>query len=93
MTDTGNNPGKLSTQAETALAAYGAMRESKQNYFSQLQAMDEKYKNWGHPTDEEKQRLDELLKVHDSKVSAFNEAMSQVNDTEDRMALIQRLNT
>lgn len=82
----------LSSEAEAALRAFEAMRISKQNYFDLLQEIDEKYKNWGKPTDEEKQRLDALLEVHNEKVGHFNEAMAKVDDPDDRMALIQQLN-
>ena len=94
MTDESTpNKNPLSPEAEAALGAYEAMRASKHEYFSLLQSIDEKYRNWGHPSDEEKKRLDDLLKVHDSKVSVFNEAMARVTDPDDRMALIQRLNS
>ena len=68
------------------------MRESKQNYFAVLQRMDEKYRNWGRPTDEEKQQLEALLAVHNEKVGAFNEAMAKVEDRNDRLALIEAMN-
>ncbi len=82
----------LSEAAEAALAAFTAMSQSKQNYFSLLQQIDEKYRNWGSPTDEEKQRLDALLEIHNEKVGKFNEAMTAVTDPDDRIRLIERLN-
>jgi len=92
MSNISNNTFPFSPQAQTALTAYEAMRESKDNYFSLLQSMDEKYRHWGHPSDDEKHRLEKLLEVHNQRVSEFRQAMAKVEEPNERMALIQRLN-
>ncbi len=78
-------------EAQAAWQAYVAMSESKKGYFSFLQALDEKYKHCGSPSIAENLKLEELLGVHDKNVLAFNEAMSAINDTEARNALLQAL--
>lgn len=91
MSDTSSHTFPLSPQARSALAAYVAMRESKNQYFALLQGMDKKYRRWGHPSDDEKRSLDELLELHNQRVSDFKQAMAKVEDPNERMALIQRL--
>ncbi|MDX1519628.1 MAG: hypothetical protein R3318_05850 [Gammaproteobacteria bacterium] len=87
-----SNQSDLSPSATAALLAFEAMRESKQEYFNLLQRMDEKYRNWGQPSEAEKKQLDDLLEIHNQRVEAFSQAMTRVEDPQDREALIQRMN-
>ncbi len=82
----------LSPAAEAVLAAFESMRDSKHAYFSLLQHLDEQYRQWGQPSELEKQQLEHLLEAHNVAVQAFNQAMSRVEDTDDRLLLIQRMN-
>ncbi|MEE9551848.1 MAG: hypothetical protein V3V89_02280 [Gammaproteobacteria bacterium] len=74
-----------------AWEAYQAMGKSKAEYFTFLQDIDQKYKQNGSPTIEENNRLEELLKVHDEKVSAFNDTMQSIEDTDARELLLKKL--
>ena len=79
----------LSEEAKVAYQAFQDMSQSKQAYFSLLQEIDGKYKNGGAPSANENQQLEELLRIHDKNVTAFNIAMSEVADQASRMALIK----
>ncbi len=81
----------LPEEAQAAWNAYQAMGKSKSEYFTFLQGIDQKYKQNGSPTTAENSRLEELLKVHDEKVTAFNEAMSAVQDNDARELLLKKL--
>lgn len=80
----------LPAAARPAYEAYLAMSESKQAYFTFMVGLDQKYKDGGSPTIAENLQLEQLLKAHDEKVTAFNEAMQTMKDMDEatRNALI-----
>lgn len=80
---------QLTQEASIAYQAFQKMRESKQTYFSFLQDIDVKYKSGGKASDTETEELAKLLAEHSEKVTAFNEAMSAVENFEARDALIK----
>ena len=81
----------LPEEAQKAWDAYREMGVSKQDYFSFLQELDKKYKEGGTPSIAENLRLEKLLKVHDAKVAAFNEAMQAIEDKSSRELLLKKL--
>jgi hypothetical protein len=83
----------LSVEAQIAWEAYQAMGKSKAEYFGLLQGLDQKYKEGGSPTIAENLQLEKLLKVHDGKVTAFNDAMSNVVDKCARETLLKKFST
>ena len=83
----------LSPEAENAWLAYQAMGESKKIYFAFLQALDQKYTKNESPSIAENLKLEQLLKTHDSNVTAFNEAMSKVEEPDARQALMSKLSS
>jgi len=85
------NDRALPKEAQTAWDAYRAMGSSKSVYFEFLQQLDKKYKDGGSPAIAENLKLEGLLKIHDEKVSAFNEAMQAIEDKEARELLLQKL--
>lgn len=80
---------QLTEEANIAYQAYQEMCESKNSYFSLLQKIDIKYKDGGQANKDETEELSELLAVHSKKVTAFNDAMSAVEDFEAKEALIK----
>ena len=82
---------KLSPETEAAWQAYQAMCASKDDYFSLLQALDEKYKNGGEPGIAESLKLEQLLSAHDKKVKLFNQAMAAVTGPEAKRQLMELL--
>jgi D-serine deaminase-like pyridoxal phosphate-dependent protein len=86
-----DNEAALPADAKQAWEAYLAMCESKQAYFSLLSEVDEKYKTAGQPTQDESERLAELLQRHDECVMTFNQAMAAVTDPASRQALLLKL--
>jgi len=86
-----SNKDLLPKEAQKAWDAYQAMGLSKQSYFGFLQEMDKKYKEGGSPSIAENLRLEELLKVHDAKVAAFNEAMQAIESKDSRELLLKKL--
>lgn len=88
-----NNPADLPDQARPAYAAYLAMSESKNAYFSFMVELDQKQKNGEEITIAENLKLEQLLKAHDEKVAAFNEAMQSMKDMDEaaRHALIRAM--
>lgn len=85
-----NKHDDLPAAARPAYEAYLAMSESKQAYFNFMVELDQKYKDGGAPTIAENLQLEQLLKAHDEKVTAFNEAMQAMKDMDEttRNALI-----
>lgn len=81
----------LTPEAETAWLAYKAMGESKKMYFGFLQDLDQKYNKNESPSIAENLKLEQLLKAHDTNVSAFNEAMSKVEEPDARQVLMSML--
>ncbi len=81
----------LSPEAELAWLAYQAMGETKKAYFGFLQELDQKYDKNQSPSIAENLKLEQLLKVHDEKVKAFNEAMAAVEEPSARQALMTKL--
>lgn len=81
----------LPAEVEQAWLAYQAMGESKKTYFGFLQELDQKYNKNESPSIAENLKLEQLLKVHDTKVTAFNEAMSKVEQPDARQALMSML--
>lgn len=90
MTD--NN--ELPDAARPAYEAYLAMSASKDAYFNFMVELDQKYKQGGEASIAENLKLEQLLKAHDEKVTAFNEAMQasmkELDDT-GRNALIRAM--
>ncbi len=80
---------QLTEEASIAYQAYQEMRESKNTYFSLLQKIDIKYKDGGEANNRETEELSKLLATHSEKVTAFNDAMSAVEDFEAKAALIK----
>lgn len=80
---------QLTEEANIAYQAFQEMRKSKNTYFSLLQKIDIKYKDGGEASDDETGELSKLLAVHSEKVTAFNDAMSAVEDFEAKEALIK----
>ena len=72
----------LPEEAQTAWDAYQAMGLSKQSHFAFLQELDHKYKEGGAPSIAENLHLENLLKKHDEKVTAFNMAMQSIEGKE-----------
>ena len=79
----------LSTEANVAYHAFQEMRKSKEAYFNFLQEIDSKYKTGGSSSIAENLQLEKLLGEHDKNVTAFNTAMSAVEDFDARTALIK----
>ena len=82
---------KLSPEIETAWQAYQSMCASKDDYFSLLQALDEKYKNGGEPGIAESLRLEQLLSEHDKKVKLFSRAMAAITGPDAKLQLMELL--
>ena len=80
---------QLTEEASIAYQAYQEMCESKNTYFSLLQKIDIKYKDGGKASHDETEELSKLLDAHSKKVTAFNAAMSAVEDFEAKEALIK----
>lgn len=81
----------LSAEAEHAWMAYQAMAETKKMYFGFLQELDQKYNKSESPSIAENLKMEQLLRAHDEKVSAFNRAMTNVEEASARQALMARL--
>ena len=81
----------LPVEARVAWEAYQAMSRSKAEYFDLLQKLDLKYRESGSPSIAENLQLEKLLKVHDGKVAAFNDAMNNVVDKDARVMLLKQL--
>jgi len=67
------------------------MCSSKDDYFSLLQALDEKYKSGGEPGIAENLRLEKLLSEHDRKVKQFNQAVAAITDPGAKQQLVELL--
>ena len=83
----------LSPETATAWQAYRSMCSSKDDYFSLLQALDEKYKSGGEPGIAENLRLEKLLSEHDRKVKQFNQAVATITDPDAKQQLVELLTT
>ena len=81
----------LSPETAAAWQAYQSMCASKDEYFSLLQALDEKYKNGGEPGIAESLKLEQLLSEHDRKVKLFNQALSAITDPGAKQQLVELL--
>ena len=81
----------LPVEAQIAWEAYQAMSRSKAEYFGLLQELDRKYREGGGPSIAENLQLEKLLKIHDGKVTAFNDAMYNVVDKDVRVMLLKKL--
>ena len=81
----------LSPEAAAAWQAYQSMSASKDEYFSLLQALDEKYKTGGEPGIAESLKLEKLLSEHDHKVKQFNQALSAITDPGAKQQLVELL--
>lgn len=83
----------LPEQARPAYEAYLAMSETKQAYFNYMLELDQKQKSGGEISLAENLKLEQLLKDHDEKVTAFNEAMQVMKDMDEetRHALIRAM--
>ena len=81
----------LSPETVAAWRAYQSMCASKDDYFSLLQALDEKYKTGGGPGIAENLRLENLLNEHDQKVKLFNQAVATITDPGAKKQLLELL--
>ena len=81
----------LSPETAAAWQAYRSMCSSKDEYFSLLQALDEKYKSGGEPGIAENLRLEKLLSEHDRKVKQFNQAVAAITDPGAKQQLVELL--
>ena len=81
----------LSPETAAAWQAYRSMCSSKDDYFSLLQALDEKYKSGGEPGIAENLRLEKLLSEHDRKVKQFNQAVAAITDPGAKQQLVELL--
>ena len=81
----------LSPEAAAAWQAYQAMSASKDNYFTLLRAVEEKYKTGGGPTFAEGLKLEQLLGEHDRQVKQFNQAMTALTDPAARQQVVELL--
>ena len=81
----------LSPEIVAAWHAYQSMSASKDDYFSLLLALDEKYKNGGEAGIAESLRLEQLLSDHDRKVKLFNQAVSAITDPGAKQQLMELL--
>ena len=81
----------LSPETAAAWQAYQSMCSSKDEYFSLLQALDEKYKSGGGPGIAENLRLEQLLGEHDKKVKQFNQAVTAITDPDAKQQLMELL--
>lgn len=81
----------LSPETAAAWQAYRSMCSSKDDYFSLLQALDEKYKGGGGPGIAENLRLEQLLSEHDRKVKQFNQAVAAITDPDAKQQLVELL--
>ena len=81
----------LSPETAAAWQAYRSMCSSKDDYFSLLQTLDEKYKNGGEPGIAENLRLEKLLGEHDRKVKQFNQAVAAITDPGAKQQLVELL--
>ena len=81
----------LKPETVTAWQAYQSMCSSKDDYFSLLQALDEKYKSGGGPGIAENLRLEKLLSEHDRKVKLFNRAVAAITDPDAKQQLMELL--
>ena len=81
----------LSPETTAAWQAYQSMCASKDDYFSLLQALDEKYKNGGEPGIAESLKLEQLLSEHDRKVKLFNRAVATITDPGAKKQLLELL--
>ena len=85
------NETSLPAEVQIAWEAYLAMSGSKTEYFGLLQELDQKYRVGGAPSIAENLHLEKLLKAHDRKVAAFNDAMNNVTDKKARELLLAKL--
>ena len=83
----------LSPETAAAWQAYRSMCSSKDDYFSLLQALDEKYKSGGSPGIAENLRLERLLGEHDKKVKQFNQAVAAIIDPGAKQQFMELLAT
>ncbi|MCY4362709.1 MAG: hypothetical protein OXE42_11070 [Gammaproteobacteria bacterium] len=81
----------LNPATAAAWQAYRSMCSSKDDYFSLLQALDEKYKSGGEPGIAENLRLEKLLSEHDRKVKQFNQAVAAITDPGAKQQLVELL--
>ncbi|MDZ7734852.1 MAG: hypothetical protein U5P41_00875 [Gammaproteobacteria bacterium] len=78
-----SNPADLPDEARPAYEAYLAMSATKNAYFSFMVELDQKQKNGDEITIAENLKLEQLLKEHDEKVAAFNEAMQAMKEMDE----------
>ena len=81
----------LSPEIAAAWQAYQSMCASKDDYFTLLQTLDEKYKSGGEPGIAESLKLEQLLGEHDRKVKLFNQAMAAITGPEAKQQLMELL--
>ena len=81
----------LSPEIAAAWQAYQSMCASKDDYFTLLQTLDEKYKSGGEPGIAESLKLEQLLGEHDRKVKLFNQTMAAITGPEAKQQLMELL--
>lgn len=84
-------PEDLGPETAAAWNAYQAMSDSKRDYFSLLQALDEKQKAGQEPSIAENLRLEKLLAAHDQRVKQFKQALAAVTDPGAKRQLLTLL--
>lgn len=84
-------PESLGPETAAAWNAYQSMSDSKRDYFSLLQALDEKQKAGREPSIAENLRLEKLLAEHDQRVKQFKQALAAVADPEAKRQLLTLL--
>ena len=83
----------LPDAARPAWRAYEAMLRSKDDHFSFLARLEDKYRDGGRRTLAESRRLEQLLAGHDRRVRAFRSALAalQKADLAAHQALVEHL--
>ena len=88
-----SGPAPLPEAALPAWRAYEAMLRSKDDHFSFLARLEDKYRDGGRRTLAESRRLEQLLAGHDLRVRAFRAALAalQRSDLAAHQALVEHL--
>ena len=83
----------LPDAARPAWRAYEAMLRSKDDHFSFLARLEDKYRDGGRRTLAESRRLEQLLAGHDARVRAFRTALTtlQKADLAAHQALVEHI--
>lgn len=80
-----NLPNKKTEMPDAAIpvwAHYQAMIGTKNNHLDYLRYLEEKYKNYGQPNNQEASHLASLLEKHDHQVTQFKTALQKLKQTD-----------